>query len=266
MKKLLIIIPILVVIFVIILFSNKNYKLKIYVFDAGKADSSILTYEDLTIIIDTGEEDLFKDIDLYLNKKKIDKINYLIITHFDKDHVGSAYKLIDKYEVVNVIQTNIIKDSIYYEKYIESLNNKGISPITVNGDYEINYNDLKLVINGPVKTYDKNESNNSSLITSIYYKNNSFIFMGDSEKDRLKDFISSNNNTYDLVKIPYHGNYQKQLNNLFDNIKTKYSIICDNKIDTKLDILIKDNKIKNYITKNGSITILSNGDKIHIKQ
>lgn len=266
MKKYIAIIPIVVIILIIILLINKKDKIKIHVLDAGKADSSILTYKDLTIIIDTGEEDLYSDIDAYLNKNKINKIDYLIITHFDKDHVGSAYKIINKYEVLNVIQTNTTKDSIYYDKYVESLNNKGINPIIVNDNYKISYNDLKLVINGPVKIYDKNESNNSSLITSIYYKNNSFIFMGDCEKERLKDFISTNNTKYDLVKIPYHGNYQKQLKNLIDNIKPKYAIVCDNKIDDKMKNLLEEKDLKYYITKNGSIDIISNGKTIYIKQ
>jgi beta-lactamase superfamily II metal-dependent hydrolase len=266
MKKLLIIIPFLILIIIIFIYSSKKGELKIHVLDAGKADSSILTYKGLTIIIDTGEEDLGSDILKYLDKNKIDKIDYLIITHFDKDHVGSAYKIIEEKDVLNVIQTNTKKDSIYYEKYIESLESKNIKPITVLDNYEINHKDLKIVINGPGKTYDKNESNNSSLITSIYYKKNSFIFMGDSEKDRIKDFISNNDNNYDLIKIPYHGNYQKQLNNLLDNINPKYAIICDNKIDDKMKDLLEEKDVKYYVTKNGSIDIISNGKTIYIKQ
>ena len=43
---------------------------------------------------------------------------------------------------------------------------------------------------------------NSSLIVSVIYNNNSFLFMGDSENARIKDFISSNTKTYNFIKIP----------------------------------------------------------------
>ena len=266
MKKLIIGIILIFILTILVIINVKKDKVKIHVFNAGKADCSVLTYKDLTIIIDTGEEDLYDDISKYLNKNKIDTIDYLIITHFDKDHVGSAYKILENKKVLNVVQTNTKKDSIYYEKYIEALNSNDINPITVIDNYEINYKNLKIVINGPNKIYNKNESNNSSLITSIYYKKNSLIFMGDSEKDRLKDFISFNEKEYDLVKIPYHGNYQKQLNNLMDNIKPKYAIISDNKIEDKMIDILKENNIKYYMTGNGSIDIISNGKKIKINQ
>ena len=93
--------------------------------------------------------------------------------------------------------------------------------------------------------------------------------MGDSENARIKDFLNTNNETYDFIKIPYHGNYLKRLDNLLKSTAATYGVMtcsssegCE---DETLEVL--DNyKIQYYMTKNGSISVLSNGKDIKINQ
>ena len=241
---------------------GSDYDFNVYFFNAGKADSMLITYKENNILIDTGEEDLYDDIDAYLKNNNISTIDYLIITHFDKDHVGSASSLINNYSVKNVFQSNYVKESVYYSKYIESIENNNIIPITVSGDYELDLNDLKIVINGPDKVYDKNESNNSSLIVSFFYKDNSFLFMGDSQNARISDFIDLNDNNYDFIKIPYHGNYLKKLDGLLSSRNIKYAVITSSnkELEDPLTIeMLKKYNIKYYLTRDGSIKLSSNG-------
>ena len=249
--------------------NNSNYNLKIYFFNAGKADAILISKNNHYIMIDTGEKSLSNEIINYFRNNNITKLDYLIITHFDKDHVGSASKIIDKIEIANVLQSNSPKDSDYYTSYIESLSNKNITPITVEDNYKIKLDDLDINVNGPNIIYDNDESNNSSLIVSLTYNKNSFLFTGDSENARIKDFIKDNTKTYDFIKIPYHGKYLKRLDDLLDNTKPKYGVMtCSNTEGCEaktIDVLNKYN-LNYYSTKNGSITILSNGDKIKIDQ
>ena len=266
------IVAILIVTFLFLLITSKvssDYDFKVYFFNAGKADAILLSKNDKYILIDTGEESLSADILKYFESNNITKLEYLIITHFDKDHVGSAASIIDNIEIGEVLQSNSPKESEYYTNYLNSLSNKGITPTTVKGNYDLNFEDLNITVNGPDVIYDKNESNNSSLIVSVTYKNNKFLFMGDSENSRIKDFVSSNNTTYDFIKIPYHGNYLKRLNSLLESVNSKYGVItCSNVEGCETDTLevLKNNNLKYYMTKNGKISVYSNGDKIIIKQ
>ena len=237
----------------------KVNKLNIYFFNAGKADCTLITYEDKHILIDTGEETFYKDLDLYLNSNRINKIDYLIITHFDKDHVGSASKLIDNYEISNIYITNTTKDSEYYNNYVNSVKNKNIEPIIVKDDLDISFGDLQIIINGPNKIYEEDESNNSSLITSITYKNKSFLFMGDAQNDRISDYIDSHKGTYDVIKLPYHGNYQKQDKNIIESYKPKNIIISSNIYEDKLIDLLNNKRVTYYKTGDGPVSISSNG-------
>ena len=262
-----------ITIFLVIIYSNKkvssDYDFKVYFFNAGKADAILLSKNDKYILIDTGEESLSDDILKYFQSNNITRLEYLIITHFDKDHVGSASSIIDNIEISEVLQSNFPKESEYYKNYLDSLSNKSITPTTVSGNYELTFEDLKIIVNGPETTYETSESNNSSLIVSVTYSDTSFLFMGDSENARIKDYLNNNNETYDFIKIPYHGNYLKKLDDLLEAVKPSFGVMtcsssegCEEKT---LEVLNNYN-IKYYMTKNGAISVLSNGKNIIIKQ
>lgn len=245
-------------------------KLKIYFFNAGKADSCIIYNDDFAVMIDTGEKELDEEILTYLENNNITKLDYLIITHFDKDHVGSASTIINSIEVDNVIQSNYPKESKVYNKYLSALENKSIDAVTLREDLEFSFGDVYFTINPPLEeVYSNNESNNSSLIVSLKYKNNSFLFMGDAENLRIKEYLSTNNLSYDFLKVPYHGHYQTTLDELIEVIKPKYSVITssleEKEDDTTLELLSNIGS-KTYLTRNGSILITSDGDTINIKQ
>lgn len=250
-------------------FQTRKYDFKIYFFDAGKADAILLSYRNHFIMIDTGEESLQKEILSYFQSHHITKLDYLIITHFDKDHVGSASYILDTIDVENVFQSNSLKENEYYDKYVASLKKKDIKPKTISSSYSFPIGNLDITVNGPTTIYENHESNNSSLIVSVFYQNTSYLFMGDSENARIKDFLEQDDSTYDFLKIPYHGHYQKRLNDLLESVVPKYAVITssNNELEDEETLsLLNEKSVSYYLTRRGSITIVSDGEKIIIKQ
>lgn len=248
---------------------NRGFDFKIYFFEAGKADAILITKNEYAMMIDTGEENLGDDILEYFRKNGISKLDYLVITHFDKDHVGSASTVIDNFEIGEVITSNVPKESEYYDNYIASLEAKNMTPTIVSGDYELEFSDLKIVVNGPDTIYDNNESNNSSLIVSIEDGQNAFLFMGDAENARIKDFIAQNKREYDFLKVPYHGHYLKRLEELLKDRGFSYAVITSSdreKEDEETLKILEKYDIEYYLTREGNITVLSNGQTISVRQ
>lgn len=273
-EKIIILIVLLLLIVLLIIFrtvikkEDKN-NLQIYFFNAGKADAILVSKNNKYIMIDTGEELLASEILNYFKNNNITKLEYLIITHFDKDHVGSASKIIDNINIGEVLQSNYPKESEYYNNYLNSLEKKNITPITVNDNYLINLEGLEITVNGPSTIYDNNESNNSSLIVSIINSNNKFLFMGDSQNPRIKDYLEIDKNGYDFLKVPYHGHYLKRLDDIIESKNIKYAVITsseEEKEDEKTVDILKKYNINYYLTRKGSITIISDGKDIKIKQ
>ena len=257
-----------IVFFIFTMINKKKFDFIVYFFNAGKADAILISKKDKYILIDAGEESCGDEIVQYLKEYNIKKLEALIITHFDKDHVGGAAKVIRHIDIDKILQSNITKDSIYYANYCKAVTDKSLIPTTVLENFDLSFDGLKIKVNGPSKVYEKSASNNSSLIVSVENENNKFLFMGDAEDDRIKDYIKKNKETYDFIKVPYHGKKLKWLGNLLDVVKAKYGvIICSHDKGCEKETIqeLKKHHIKYYMTKNGSITVSSNGKDIIIK-
>jgi len=260
MDKKIFIIPIIIIILIgtLMYFANISiYKFNMHVFKAGEADSCLITFEDKVIVIDTAKEDFFDNLDMYLQSKHINKIDYLIISNFNEEHVGGASKIINKYEIGMVFQTSLINESDSYNNYIEALNIKNIEPIIVSGDYNTSINKLEMTINGPTKEYEDNKENNSSLIVSMKYKNKKYLFLGDAMEERIEEYFNNDLGKYDVVKLPNHGNYQKIDEKIIDKYKPKHIIISSDKIDNDLKRLLKKKDIDYYLTEDNDFDLSS---------
>ena len=87
-------------------------EVKVTVLDIGKADCIVIQTKMHTIMIDTGEKNNADEIEEYLNQEGITHIDYLELTHYDKDHIGGLPKL---------LKAGVSFDTIYaYNNPVES--------------------------------------------------------------------------------------------------------------------------------------------------
>lgn len=102
------------------------------------------------------------------------------------------------------------------------------------------------------------QSNDYSIIVSINYGKYKFLFAGDA-KERLAEFINSNNEKYTLVKMPHHGKINSLSEKFIKSISPSYSIIghCQMKncLDEDTIKLLNKYNVKNFLTKDGEIVV-----------
>ena len=242
---------------------------KITFFNVGKADAILLQYNDTNMIIDTGTKDSEEYFLEGLKRLNVDKIDCLIITHFDQDHVGGAASLISSYEIDTVYQTYEGKTSKEYARYKMALAEQNITPTTVLEDLSFTLGEVAYTIYPAYSdTYSNSESNNSSLCIRSVYKNTSYLFAGDAEKERIKE-LNKLNIESDFLKVPHHGGIEDNSQKFFTKVNPKYAVITDSMdepADSKVLGLLEYVGCKVYSTKNGDITLRSDGNAIEIKQ
>ena len=241
-------------------------ELDLTVFDVGKADSMVLTSENSTVIIDCGEKGDGKEIISYLEEKNISSVDYLIITHYDKDHVGGAAKVINNIEVKNVLAPDYEESGDEMDKYNKALSEAGITPKLLTGDLSFTLNNAEYTVYAPKQSdYGEDNDNDFSLVTKITHGNNVLLFTGDAMEQRLEEIMDIGD--CDFLKVPYHGRSLDNLDDFLSAVTPEKAVVCTSKSEFSADTqkeLINRN-IEYYATCfNGKIEVKSDGNNIDI--
>lgn len=247
---------------------NDFTSIEISSLDVGKADCNIITLGNKVIVIDTGYSSTTETVMQELDGKNIKTIDYLIISHFDKDHVGGAADILNNYQVKNVIEPDYKETSEEMTAYRNALTSAGITPNVLHSDLKLSIGAAEITVMPP-KESEYNKDNNYSIIVSLKYLERSFLFMGDAEKLRLQEFTAENSQTYDFVKMPHHGRYNKASESFVKSISPDYAVItCSSDEMPEEDLLniLDTNNVSTYLTVNGKITITSDGHNLDIQQ
>ena len=260
---------ILIIILVIhnnIKYFNKNSYLTIL--DVGQGDSILLEIKDKNILIDTGGN-MFSDYNIAQNKLipyfkslGIKKLNYLILTHGDYDHMGESINLINEFKVDNVI-FNIGDYNDLELELIKILDNENIN--YYQNIESLNINDNKLYF---LNTKDYSDENENSSVIYTEIENVKMLFMGDAGIKKEKDILEKYNLTdIDILKVGHHGSDTSSSENFIDVISPKNCLISlgKNNIyghpkESVLEILNKCNIYRTDLK--GSIKIQLNKLKI----
>ena len=231
-----------------ILYITKNQS-KVYMFDTGGIRNKSVSDNSL----------------MYLKSLGISKIDYLILTHGDFDHMGDAINLVENFKVEKVIFNCGVFNDLEQE-LIKELDKKKIKYYSCIKKLNIDNNKLYFL---QTKEYD-NENDNSNV---IYFKYGTFkfLFMGDAGIEKEKDILEKYNisDVY-VLKVGHHGSKTSSDKKFIDEIKPKYSIISVGKNNRyghpNKEVLNNLKQSKVYRTdQDGSILFKIKNDKLKIK-
>ena len=232
--------------------------------DVGKADAIVIQTETGTVVIDCGEKGDGKRIGEVLEESGRTSIDYLIITHFDKDHVGGAPKVLKSFEVKNVLTPDYDGTVDEYDKFCKMLEDTETPRTRITEDMSFTLDDAEFTIYAPKENfYGENDENDFSLVTKVVHHNNTLLFTGDAMEQRLDEIMDIGKCT--LLKMPYHG---RKLDNITDFLKAtspKCAVVCTSadEFSGKTQDTLASMKIPTYATCfNGNITAISNGGTI----
>ncbi len=204
-------------------FNQNNYLTMI---DVGQGDSILLELKNKNILIDTGGNS-FSDYNIAVNKLipyfkslGIKKIDYLILTHGDYDHLGEAVNLINNFKVDKVILNNDKFNDLETE-LINVLNDRNIN-------YFKNVKQLSIFNN---KLYFLNDElysneNDNSIVLYVVVNDVKMLFMADAGISVEHDIIKKYNlNDIDILKVGHHGSKTSTSKEFITQIQPKYALI-----------------------------------------
>lgn len=254
-KKIISVLPILLLAlfnYLYPVFFNQNYLMFL---DVGQGDSILIHSKDKTMLVDTGgvinysrekwqERKNEKSLTNYvtipvLKKLGIRKIDYLVLTHGDFDHMGEALKLIKQYRVediylnqgnFNLLEKKVIKKyrHVYQIREKEKIVLGNINIVQINKKFS--------------------DENDSSSILLMYYKNKKILLTGDASK-KSEEYILNKYNIgkIDVLKIGHHGSKISTSDELLKELSPSLAIISCGK-DNRFNHPHKEtiDKLKEY--------------------
>ena len=143
--------------------------------------------------------------------------------------------------------------------------------IIITSQTDIQLGSAKLVIHPADKVYENDASNNSSLVTEVFHGNNSLLFTGDIEKERIADIkYELNDAGYDFLKVTHHGIYEKILPEFFILVGAQSAVITSsekNPEEQETIQALEDAGVKDILlTRGGEITLQSDGRELSFTQ
>ena len=210
----------------------------IYFTDVGQGDSTLIIdkHSKNVVLIDTGGQvsynyEEWKTINNkyslgedslvpFYRSLGINKINYLILTHGDFDHMGEAINLVNNFKVEKVI-FNCGEYNNLEKELIKVLDKKNIKYYSCIKELNIDNNKLNFL-----QTKEFNNENDNSNVIYTELNGYKFMFMGDASITTEKEILQKYNlSDIDVLKVGHHGSKTSSSDSFINEINPKYSII-----------------------------------------
>lgn len=229
---------ILILILTINVFPILNKNLEIYFINVGQGDSTLIkTPQNKHILIDGGGSE-FGNFDVgenillpYLLDRRITTLDYIMISHYDSDHIVGLFSIMKNLKVKNIIVSKQGEETENLKTFKQIVKERKINVIVVEkGDRIIidkySYFDILFPEENLIK---ENILNNNSIVASFNSKGLKMLFTGDIEEIAEKRLINlyeeTNKLQADILKVAHHGSKTSSIQNFLELVKPQIALI-----------------------------------------
>ena len=253
--------------------SEKSAYLKVHFIDVGQGDSILIrSPHNKYMLIDAGENSSGDTVVSYLKKEGVEKIDVLVGTHPDGDHIGGMDKVIDSFEISTVYMPRVSKNTKTFGDVLKGLKKKKLKiDKPVAGEYIDFDNAIKVQILAPNSDkYD--DTNNYSIVLKVSYGKTSFLLTGDAENVSEEEMLEKGYNLKaDVLKVGHHGSRSSTTPKFLSAVSPGYAVISAGKGNKyghphkKTLKKLKDGNIELYRTdKDGTVVFNSDGKTLQV--
>ncbi len=253
-------------------FQVSNHNLQFHFIDVGQGDSSlIITPKGKTILIDAGDEAHAKKVLSYVREQGIEKLDLVIATHPDADHIGGMDKVIKNFDIDVFAMPDVSAKTNQYKQIQRELKAKKMKATRLYQGDEVQIDDdIDFEILSPVKGKKYDDTNEYSIVAKIVYKDTSFILMGDATMENEVDIINNVPDIdIDVLKLGHHGSSTSSSDYFITKTSPKIAIISCGKNNKyghphqEVMRVLKKHGVTPYRTDEmGDIVITSDGKEI----
>ncbi len=256
---------------------SSNSELTVRFLDVGQGDAvQVITPDGYEMLIDGGPSAaVLRELDKgrsFFDKK----IDVVIATHPDTDHVAGLVDVLERYKVDWLIESGAKGSSPAATAYDEKARAEGAQIILAQAGQVIQLGASTTVqILSPLGETVDWEKNTSSVVVRIVYGEIEFILTGDAPSG-IEDYLVSqygDSLQSDVLKLGHHGSKTATSELFLDSVKPEYAVVSaglDNRyghpnVDVVKKVLDRNIKIVNT-AESGTLVFKSDGERVWVKQ
>lgn len=201
-------------------------RLRVIFLDVGQGASQLLiSPSGHTMLIDAGNNDREEEMLGYLQAYGVRRLDLVIGTHPDADHIGGLDRVIDRLDVGEVYMPKIQSNTKTFESLLNSIRSKGLKVKTAKAGLEPAWDEqIQVKMLAPVTATD--DSNNMSAVVKVTYGSTSFLLTGDAEAESERAMLESGANLRaDVLLVGHHGSKSSTTAKFLNAVKPMYAVI-----------------------------------------
>ena len=237
--------------------------------DVGQGEAILIALPEKTVLIDAGPTGSAPKIAQVLQELGRNKIDYLVATHPDEDHIGGMADVISNTQIGTIYAPNKTNNTATYRKFLTAIQNNNLQITLAEAGTIIDQtDDYKLEILWPKKDANFPETNDYSIIIKLTVGNKTFLFTGDAPTNAI---LNSNPGHIDVLKLSHHGSRTGTTEQLVRKLSPTYAVVSyavDNSYGHPMQSVL--NALRKHSVEvwgtgaNGTITITCDGTDIDI--
>lgn len=230
------------------------------------ADCILITQGNKHILIDTGEEIDAQGIVKFLRDKEVSKIDYIVLTHSDKDHIGGFETIAENFEIGSVIKPYYANSNEAMENIDSILQAKDIASMSLLHKRSFSVGRMSMVIYPPLEKRYSND-NNYSIAVMIIHKDVKMLFAGDAVKKRLDELLQINwPKDIQLLKIPHHGRQAENSAQFIEKINPRFAVVTSNNADLEIKNACAKTDTELFYTLDKNLKFISDGKSLKLEE
>lgn len=183
---------------------NDN-NLEVHFIDVGQGSATLIESEGHYMLVDGGDSKYTSKLISYLQNESVGKLDYVIATHYDADHLNGVIDALDLYSADVVIAPNYKAESKVYQSFISIIDEKNIDITYPKTGTSYKIGDAEFTILAPNDTH-YSDANDYSVAIKLVNGNNSFIMTGDAEIESEYEMIETGIDlSCDVYLAGHHG-------------------------------------------------------------